>query len=328
MTPPTPNRPWFPGLHGWRFLAAFAVMAHHMHELKGIWGYELLFKNAGIAYLGNHGVTFFFVLSGFLITWLLMQEREAGGISVKRFYVRRMLRIWPLYFLMLLIGFGLLPFVSELVWPLRENIPTDWFWMELALFGLMLPNIASIIFPPFPLIAPLWSIGVEEQFYAVWPWVVKRVKSLLPALILLAGWISVVRVGCEFGTYNFTGVPAQIAIYVGKFLGYGRFDCMVVGGIAALVLMRHKAQLQQYVFTLPVQLAAIVLAGVLLFTGATFWLFTEQLHALIYAVLILNTAANPKSLFGWLENGVFRYLGNISYGIYVWHSAMAALCHT
>ena len=92
----------FPGLNSLRFMAAFLVLMHHSETIKskhGIVNFDWLglFKN------GGNAVTFFFVLSGFLITYLLLKERhKTATTSIKNFYLKRVLRIWPLYFLLVL----------------------------------------------------------------------------------------------------------------------------------------------------------------------------------------------------------------------------------
>jgi len=102
---------YFPNLNGLRFIAAFLVIIHHVEQFKSIlklenyWG-----KIPFIGIIGKLGVVLFFVLSGFLITYLLLTEEYSfKKISVKKFYMRRVIRIWPLYFLIILLAFIVLP---------------------------------------------------------------------------------------------------------------------------------------------------------------------------------------------------------------------------
>ena len=105
----------FKGLDSLRFFAAYLVVLHHAEQIRMTYGlFNLkqysLFNNGGLA------VTFFFVLSGFLISYLLLKEQFGKGtISVKKFYFRRVLRIWPLYFLLILIGTLLLPYILDIL---------------------------------------------------------------------------------------------------------------------------------------------------------------------------------------------------------------------
>src|SRR4051812_24708306 len=100
----------FKGLNTLRFFAAFLVVLHHAESLRH--DHELgHLQDFGLFRNGGNAVSFFFVLSGFLITYLLLRERkEKADISVKRFYIKRVFRIWPLYFLMVIIGAIIQPF--------------------------------------------------------------------------------------------------------------------------------------------------------------------------------------------------------------------------
>jgi peptidoglycan/LPS O-acetylase OafA/YrhL len=101
----------FQGLNALRFIAAFLVVMHHSETIKRkneIENYEWL----GLFRNGSNAVTFFFVLSGFLITYLLLKESgKTGDVKIKNFYIKRVLRIWPLYFLLIFIGTIGLPII-------------------------------------------------------------------------------------------------------------------------------------------------------------------------------------------------------------------------
>ncbi|MDP1800300.1 MAG: acyltransferase, partial [Bacteroidota bacterium] len=166
---------YFKGLNGLRFFAAFAVIITHIELIKDQMHCPNLYYTSKMIFeLGGLGVVFFFVLSGFLITYLLLKEKElTDTINVKKFYIRRVLRIWPLYFLIVILGFFVLPHFHfmEISFFAKYNAHLSVF--NLVLFLVMLPNLAFAIFKPLPHIGQLWSIGVEEQFYLLWPWVVK-----------------------------------------------------------------------------------------------------------------------------------------------------------
>ena len=101
----------FPNLNGLRFIAAFLVFIHHSEQIKGVFGMPNYWKSIpAIFEIGKLGVHLFFVLSGFLITYLLFTEIDlASKINLKNFYVRRILRIWPLYFLLVFLGLAAFP---------------------------------------------------------------------------------------------------------------------------------------------------------------------------------------------------------------------------
>ena len=120
------DKVYFPGLNGLRFFAAFSVVVTHIELVKHFKGYPTLWvENASdeltlthilqkiIFHAGGLGVYFFFVLSGFLITYLLLVEKaKTGTVAVKKFYWRRVLRIWPLYYLIVILGFFVIPYIT------------------------------------------------------------------------------------------------------------------------------------------------------------------------------------------------------------------------
>src|ERR1700679_371071 len=108
------NALYFPNLNGLRFIAALAVIIHHAEAFRWIFGLPNAWRTVpAIGHLGDFGVVLFFVLSGFLITYLLLEEeRVHGRIEVGRFYVRRALRIWPLYYLFVALALFALPYLS------------------------------------------------------------------------------------------------------------------------------------------------------------------------------------------------------------------------
>jgi peptidoglycan/LPS O-acetylase OafA/YrhL len=106
---------YFPGLNGLRFLAAIAVIVVHIEQFKQLFGLtdgttQSQFFLAPLLPTGIESVILFYVLSGFLITYLLLSEsQKTGQIAVRRFYLRRILRIWPLYYLRVFVGFVVIP---------------------------------------------------------------------------------------------------------------------------------------------------------------------------------------------------------------------------
>lgn len=157
---------YFPNLNGLRFIAAFMVIIHHLEQMKFILGMNNYWDNGFIAVVGKLGVVLFFVLSGFLITYLLLaEEKFHGDISVKQFYVRRILRIWPLYFFVILLAFFVLPEIKFLSFGYDYS---NNFFIKFVLFVMMLPNLALAMGAAVPFVSQAWSVGTEEQFYLVW----------------------------------------------------------------------------------------------------------------------------------------------------------------
>ena len=169
------NLVYFPNLDGIRFIAASLVCIHHIEQFKSIFGIESSWNNHLIRSFGKLGVILFFVLSGFLITYLLFLEESQSPtkkIDIKKFYFRRILRIWPLYFLIVFCALFLLPKSSYFNLPIIMNFDiASNVWLLLLLFIFFLPNLVLICFGSIPFASQTWSIGAEEQFYIFWPFV-------------------------------------------------------------------------------------------------------------------------------------------------------------
>jgi peptidoglycan/LPS O-acetylase OafA/YrhL len=155
---------FFPNLDGFRFLSFLLVYLHHafseVRNSLGEGGFIFTTIKLGIFQSAPLGVSFFFVLSGFLITYLLLAEKQQQGqVDVKAFYWRRILRIWPLYFALLAVVFVLLPWLTDIKLP---NL--IYYLFFLANFDVLFnPDAATGITDI------MWSVAVEEQFYLLWP---------------------------------------------------------------------------------------------------------------------------------------------------------------
>jgi peptidoglycan/LPS O-acetylase OafA/YrhL len=274
---------------------------------------SLRFLAALFVVIGAPAVSFFFTLSGFLITYLLLAEhRRTGTIAVESFYLRRVCRIWPLYFAV--VAFGLL-FYNLLLprlgihYPVLYSLPT-----ALFLYTFFLPNLMNSLYTVGGILNPLWSIGVEEQFYLAWAPAVKRGIRVLPRLCAAVLAMSLtVHFLNRFGIFG-TGRPML-------FWGQLKFHFMAAGALCAWALHRHRDRLLALpVFThRGVQIVLFLLLLEYYSLGRIPWNLGEELVQLVfYPWLILTVAANPRNVIR-LQNRVFEYLGTISYGIYMLH---------
>ena len=164
-------RPYFRGFFGLRAIAALAVLFHHLEQWKAEFGLRNLWDQAWVKNLGPMGVDIFFCLSGFLITYLLLQSRNAlGNPDWRSFYERRIRRIFPVYYLVCFLAFLLLPFFLGFLLPgedplagLLNSLRQQPVTVPL-LFFFGFPNLALRLFPPVPGAAHLWSIGMKNNF--------------------------------------------------------------------------------------------------------------------------------------------------------------------
>ncbi len=322
---------FFPSMNGLRFIAAFGVIVHHLEQNKLFFGLpSYFFKVPFLRPIGDLGVTLFFVLSGFLITYLLLSEKERfHTIDVGKFYIRRILRIWPLYYLIITLGLFVLPHIHFFDIPLYTEKAYDHFGVKLVLYYLLFPNIASNVYAYIPYISQTWSIGIEEQFYYVWPWIIKFTKNYLRALLMIVIGLLVVTSVLSFFAFrgeDLSQVPPKIKIItqVFKIFSSLRIGCMAIGGIGAYYLFYLRLPVLRFVFSYYTQVATIVIVLTLLAFGVEIPFIQHEFYSLFFIVIILNLAANPNCL-GSLENKTMDYLGKISYSLYMWHS-IALIC--
>lgn len=315
------NAIYFPGLNGVRFVAAAAVIVWHVEAFKHMAGLPNLVHLPALPALGVQGVNLFFVLSGFLITYLLLSEVQATGtVHVRKFYVRRILRIWPLYFLLVILGLFVLPHVLPFA-PLAHNHEGG-LLAKLTLFAFMLPNVALVLFGHIPFMGPLWSIGVEEQFYLTWPVMLRRFArkpgTLLAVVVLimlalrLAWLVTHHLVRSRWGP-----IPAMDTFAL--ILNDLRFECMAIGGLAALTLHRNATALLRWLFHPVTQLTAYTLAILGVAWGVTLPIIGHACFALVFATALINIAGNPRTLLR-LENRLCGFMGRVSYGLYMFHA--------
>jgi peptidoglycan/LPS O-acetylase OafA/YrhL len=299
---PTPYAPrYFPGLDGLRAYAAVSVLVSHLGRDTDLLSWPFL--------SGSDGVTCFFVLSGFLITYLLLTElRATGTIHVRAFYARRILRIWPLYYLIAAVGLWLLPALLGSAYR-PHTVPLE----AQALTLFLLPNVARAFYS-VTLTSHLWSLGLEEQFYAIWPHVVKLTSARRWLLPIIGAVLAARLLVAPFITPDaYARNPALIELLAGL-----RVEAMALGALAAYAYVRRWPGLR-LVYRRSVQLMVLVLVGAMavLPVPEPHGLYMAA-SAVVFAALILNVGTNPASIVK-LDRPALVRLGGISYGLYMVH---------
>jgi len=319
------SKVFFPGLNGLRFIAAFAVVVHHLEQIKLFFGLPSVFYVYPIVkIMGELGVTLFFTLSGFLITYLLLVEKERfKTIAVKDFYIRRVLRIWPLYYAVIIAGLFILPHIHFFDIPTYTTGYNYKFGIKAALYFLLLPNVVSNLYAYMPYLAQTWSIGIEEQFYYIWPWIMKFTKRYLMVLLsIIFGLIIVTSALSHFANHaddisqSSNSVKAITLAY--KFFRMLRISCMAIGGLAAYWVYTFNVPILKFVFSRATQLVNYAILLTLICFGFEFPLASHEIYSVMFAIVILNVSSNHESYLK-LENKIANYLGKISYSIYMWH---------
>lgn len=290
-----------PELDALRFLAFLAVFCSHVPVYRGIFG---RFHQAGAV-----GMCLFFVLSAYLIVTILLREREASGtIALKAFAARRILRIWPLYLLVLLSGY-----LCGRIWPVYF-VPGH----AIAAFLLLVGNV-YLTFHPVAVanfIGPLWSISIEEQFYLVVPVLMRfgRRRHLIAFCSL--------GIALSYGALVWMGKHKSLpspTIWINSLV---QFQFFAAGGIIAVLNYRRSvrlsAALRCAMAFLAVMLWLVALGGFELGSGDP--IRTREL-VLGYGIALAGTVMFFLSILDaravapqWILS-----LGRISYGLYVFH---------
>ena len=314
----TPKRYYRPELDSLRFFAFLAVFLFHVtprdpsaYSRHSFLPHAVVPWICGIAGAGAFGVDLFFALSAYLITTLLLREKaERGHIDVKAFYARRILRIWPLYFLFIAIAAAipLWDHTQKLGWPYVAGyllLAGNWVY---ALKGL-----------PASVAIPLWSISIEEQFYLLVPWSIKYFSRRL--LIAFACSLLVLANICLYfiGRLHISG----LAVWYNSLV---QFEFFAAGMLLCLMLRGRIPRMTEG--------ARLTLAAAFI----TCWYFSSKLALTPRSVGDANAGSWPLifgfglaalgccflllALLGLEKTQLPRsaiYLGRISYGLYVFH---------
>lgn len=327
----------FNELHAIRAIAATGVFVHHAEEFKKHAQIVSIGNYKAINALGGTSVTAFFVLSGFLLSYLLMKEKETtGSVHIKYFYLRRILRIWPLYFLTLVVYKLIVPEFSFAVLEILEesnkaieygaaSSMTVPLWLEWTLLIFLLPHILlslGVIFNP----AHVWSIGVEEIFYIFWPWVILFSQYYLRTFIrIFTSYIVLFIISfllliylMQSNVYGGTSLLAFCKFLFG-FLYFERISCMAIGAIAAYLYLFKKGKIIRHIQSVRIFFPTALLLGYMILKGITLPIITNEIYSILFAILILNLITQSYSFFKIINNKVLFFLGDISYGIYMFN---------
>ncbi len=293
------SKPKIPRIDGLRAISALLVLLYH---------YGYTFIPAGF------GVMIFFVISGFLITWLLLKEHDTTQtVSLKKFYVRRCLRILPaFYFYWLIAIFLLIVSKSHILWP---QAISSLFYVSNYYQGLH--------HYPSTLFSLTWSLSIEEQFYLFWPAAFTFVARRNPkwvlrmlALTILAVWLyrlALWSAGVP-EEYIYTAFDTRVDhLLVGCSLAIGLYH-----GILDSLIKVLTARISYIVPTVGLLIISIVLAGKYGVDYRNTVAFA--IDPILIAVLIIQLLSTDGHLVTWLDSKPMTYLGRISYSTYLWHS--------
>lgn len=291
-----------PGLDALRAFAVFFVIIEHF----GVWFDDTSVSGKIIRHIvipdGGFGVHLFFVLSGFLITAILLQAKRSGdaGTVIKTFYLRRMLRIFPIYYLLLF-------FLLAINFPdVRRYFP----W-----FASYTSNILCYRNNAWNMFGHTWTLAVEEQFYLLWPWLIIFVNDRLIPYILYGSIITGI-------------VTTYFSFRYGHFaplLVYHTFDAFGIGALYAWAKQHNYNRRFEQVLSIiiiPTIIFYIHRKASLAYTNHAPGAYLSKTVNGIIAIWLITLVINNKSKLAdkyLFSNRVLTYIGRISYGIYLYH---------
>lgn len=311
------SHPYFENLNGLRAIGALSVFLFHGFLLGNeMWGtfsgsewFTLLSK---VMSKGNYGVSLFFVLSGFLITYLLMHEAQfRGKIDIGSFFMRRLLRIWPVFFLVVLFGFVIYPILPGGIQ--TQNSP----WM----YSFFLSNFEEIrvgFNDPVNFLTITWSVSIEEQFYISWvvlmaflPFL-RKGKGILPLMVtLILGSL----------VFRWMHRSEEITLY---YHTLAVMSDLALGGLLAWFTFHWRIQdkLNKIPMLVNVLIYSCGILGIIgtrvVFRGDLI-VIEKLVLGVFFAYVIFDQAFGKHSLFKVDKvPGLYR-LGEISYGFYMYH---------
>jgi peptidoglycan/LPS O-acetylase OafA/YrhL len=303
---------YFPGLNELRALAALCVILSHIEQMKELAGLPFHYW---FPIPGKLGVILFFALSGFLITSILIREKTIAPyrVDLRKFYMKRVLRIWPLYFLVTGASLLIINHLTAFQVPMLSTLAYDRLdTRNILLLLFILPNYVEIL---IPYLTQIWSIGIEEQFYLVQPFIVKHIKTdtMLIIIMLLTVFLKelLLLINKFLNIYILHDIANQSV-----FLG-----CIAIGCLSALICRNYADLVVKVIHNRIVQLMSLILfisTLILISVYKDVTIIDYRFHAIIFSIIIVNAATNPGSLYN-LNNKHLDYLGKISYGLYMYH---------
>lgn len=293
------------------------VFIFHCFTLnRDIWGnftnsntFKIIYK---LASKGHHGVGLFFVLSGFLITFLLLNEiSKNGSVNVKHFFMRRILRIWPLYFLLILFGFFIFPHL-----PFGQSTNHS-----LLMYGSFLSNFDEIavgLTDSLNFLTVTWSVSIEEQFYLSWMFLMAVVPFFRKGKYFQLYFISLIIFSIGFRALNYGD---ERTIY---FHTFSVISDLAIGGLLAYLVQKYSIQKmikplkKTYLSLIYILGISLILGSNLIFKGALISI-EKVVIGLFFAFIILEQVYSDYSFYKIDKIPYFFQSGELTYGFYMFH---------
>ncbi|HQW83839.1 MAG TPA: acyltransferase [Ferruginibacter sp.] len=301
--------PQLDSIRGLSFLAVYCFHAFHPQFNNGFWGSMLNFFYQNLVL----SIDVFFILSAFLLTWLGINEYKAkGNFSFINYFIRRTLRIWPLYFLLMLFAFVLVPFASE-YFHVPVTLPPAYYYLFFISNFYLEGHVFFLRF--------LWTLSVEEQFYLLWGICLLLFQKKLATCVIVLSTISIGytvyaiinNINHDFNTLTYL-FDFAVGIWAAKLMHSNN---------RITTFFKNISKKNNLVFYLLLPLIFILNFCIFYFAPKTFapWLdlLSRYIFIIFTGLLIIEQMVNEKSLLNLKTQRFLIYTGKISYGLYCFH---------
>lgn len=306
------------GLDGLRFFSFVFVIYNHFYTVLDSYG--LQFAEPGwIDALGHYGLQYFFAGSGFLISFMVMKEYEkTGRFRIGHFYMRRILRIWPVYFVLVAIVY-LLVYPNSFFFLRGMSAEFEPYRLTaLWLFLLVLPHVNEFAYPTAPYLHHTYTIGIEEQFYLVWALMFRFLRGYFfycLNLLFVLGILLNLSHYFLFDTLNRSGL--SIINKIATYYDYSQVTTFCIGSYLAMYY-RSGHQSLKWFQNRWIQVIFYLLFAVLVITNARLPFLTNEAMSIVVCCILLFATYKSSSLINY-SFSLWEFLGKISYSVYLFH---------
>lgn len=307
---------YFENLDGLRFLCFLSVFFFHSFHTE----YDFIKESPIYTFIkkdlfgnGNLGVNFFFVLSGFLITFLLIEEKKLNRqIDLRNFWIRRILRIWPLFYFCVFFGFVMFPMIKEFF----GQVPNETASPIMYLTFLNNFDVIRSGLPDSSVLGVLWSVAIEEQFYLLWP----VILFVLPLRNYWMAFAAIIVSSLFYRAINDSPLLHE----------HHTLSCigdMAIGAFGAWMISENKKfkalfeNLKKYQIAVLYFLFGLIFLfrDEVMFSSFPIRIFERSIIALVMLAIILEQNYAKNSLFKMSDFKRISKLGTITYGLYCLH---------